>query len=36
MVWRGESELSGMKIHRVYDRGVATPPPADPAGGPVR
>ena len=36
MVWRGETELAGMKIRRIYDRGVATPGPADPAHGPIR
>jgi hypothetical protein len=36
MKWSGDSELSGMKIRRIYDRGVATPAPADPTSGPVR
>jgi hypothetical protein len=36
MNWSGDSELAGIKVRRLYDRGVATPPPADPARGPVR
>jgi hypothetical protein len=36
MVWRGDTELAGMKIRRVYDRGVASSGPADPAHGPIR
>ncbi len=36
MAWSGDNELAGMKIKRVFDRVIATPPPADPAAGPVR
>ena len=36
MNWSGDSDLAGMKIRRLYDRGVATPPPADPTRGPVK
>jgi hypothetical protein len=36
MKWSGQSELRGMKIHRVFDRSTAAPPPADPAAGPNR
>jgi hypothetical protein len=36
MKWSGDTELAGMKIRRIYDRGVATPAPADPARGPIR
>ena len=36
MKWSGNGELDGMKIRRVFDRVTVTPPPADPAAGPVR
>jgi hypothetical protein len=37
MKWSGDSELRGMKIHRIFDRSTqAPPPPADPAAGPSR
>jgi hypothetical protein len=36
MKWSGESEIAGMKIHRVFDRVTVAPLPADPAAGPVR
>jgi hypothetical protein len=36
MKWSGDSEIAGMKVRRVFDRVTATPPPADPAAGPVR
>jgi hypothetical protein len=36
MKWSGESELAGMKVHRVFDRSTQAPPPADPAAGPNR
>lgn len=36
MKWSGQSELRGMKIHRVFDRATQAPPPADPAAGPSR
>ncbi len=36
MRWSGEGELDGMKVRRVFDRVTGTPPPADPAAGPVR
>jgi hypothetical protein len=36
MKWSGQSELRGMKIHRVFDRSTAAPPPPDPAAGPSR
>jgi hypothetical protein len=36
MKWSGDSELAGMKIRRVFDRVTVTPPPADPAAGPIR
>jgi hypothetical protein len=36
MRWSGEGELDGMKVRRVFDRVTVTPPPADPAAGPVR
>ncbi|HET9447656.1 MAG TPA: hypothetical protein VFO35_15420 [Steroidobacteraceae bacterium] len=36
MKWSGDGELDGMKIRRVFDRVTVTPPPADPAAGPVR
>jgi hypothetical protein len=36
MAWSGDSELSGMKVRRVFDRAAGPPPPPDPAAGPVR
>jgi hypothetical protein len=36
MRWSGEGELDGMKVRRVFDRVTVTPPPPDPAAGPVR
>ena len=36
MKWSGDGELEGMKVRRVFDRVTVTPPPADPAAGPVR
>jgi hypothetical protein len=36
MAWSGDSELSGMKVRRLFDRASAPPPPPDPAAGPVR
>jgi hypothetical protein len=36
MRWSGDTELDGMKIRRFFDRVTVTPPPADPAAGPVR
>lgn len=36
MKWSGETELDGMKMRRVFDRVTVTPPPADPAAGPVK
>ena len=36
MRWSGNGELDGMKIRRVFDRVTVTPPPPDPAAGPVR
>jgi hypothetical protein len=37
MKWSGDSELRGMKVHRVFDRSTqAPPPPPDPAAGPSR
>ena len=36
MKWSGDSEIAGMKIRRVFDRVTVTPPPADPAAGPIR
>jgi hypothetical protein len=36
MRWSGNGELDGMKIRRVFDRVTVTPPPADPAAGPIR
>jgi hypothetical protein len=36
MKWSGDSEIAGMKIHRVFDRATGPPPPADPAAGPSR
>lgn len=36
MKWSGDSEIAGMKVRRVFDRVTVTPPPADPAAGPVR
>jgi hypothetical protein len=36
MKWSGDSEIAGMKLRRVFDRVTVTPPPADPAAGPVR
>jgi hypothetical protein len=36
MKWSGNGELDGMKIRRVFDRVTVTPPPADPAAGPIR
>ena len=35
MKWSGDGELEGMKVRRVFDRVTVTPPPADPAAGPV-
>ena len=36
MKWSGNGELEGMKVRRVFDRVTVTPPPADPAAGPVK
>lgn len=36
MAWGGDSELSGMKLRRVFDRVTDEPPPPDPGSGPVR
>jgi hypothetical protein len=36
MKWSGDSGLDGMKIRRVFDRMTVTPPPPDPAAGPVK
>ena len=36
MKWSGDGELEGMKVRRVFDRVTVTPPPPDPAAGPVR
>jgi hypothetical protein len=37
MKWSGDSDIAGMKIHRIFDRSTqAPPPPADPAAGPSR
>jgi hypothetical protein len=36
MVWRGETELSGMKIRRVYDRDTRPAPIGTPNVGPMR
>jgi hypothetical protein len=36
MVWRGETELSGMKIRRVYDRDTRPAPIGNPNVGPMR
>jgi hypothetical protein len=36
MKWSGDSEIAGMKLRRVFDRVTVTPPPADPAAGPIR
>jgi hypothetical protein len=36
MKWSGDSELAGMKVHRVFDRATAPPSPADPAAGPSK
>jgi hypothetical protein len=36
MKWSGDSELRGMKIHRVFDRSTQAPPPPDPAAGPSK
>lgn len=35
MAWGGDTELSGIKINRIYDRGIAPVGAADPASGPV-
>ncbi|MET0660172.1 MAG: hypothetical protein ABW110_18675 [Steroidobacteraceae bacterium] len=34
--WSGDTELSGVKLRRVFDRAVQEGPPPDPAAGPVR
>ena len=34
MAWSGDTELSGMKIRRFYDRRTAPPPAPDPDSGP--
>lgn len=36
LVWGGDSPLSGIKVHRIYDRMDKPPPPPDPDRGPVR
>ncbi len=36
MKWSGDGELDGMKIRRLFDRVTVTPPPADPAAGPIK
>lgn len=36
MRWRGETELSGISVRRIFDRGTAENPARDPSVGPVR
>ena len=36
MKWSGDSQIAGMKIHRVFDRVTTTAPPPDPKAGPNR
>jgi len=36
IAWGGDSPLAGIKVHRIYDRGVRDTTKADPAEGPVR
>jgi hypothetical protein len=36
MRWSGNGELDGIRARRIFDRVTVTPPPADPAAGPVR
>lgn len=36
MAWSGDTELSGIKVRRVYDRATGEAPPPDPASGPTR
>ncbi|HMN44008.1 MAG TPA: hypothetical protein PKE27_05520 [Povalibacter sp.] len=34
--WGGDTLLSGIKVHRIYDRMTSAPPAPDPEAGPVR
>lgn len=36
MAWRGDTELAGMKVRRIFDRGIVKEPVRDPSVGPVR
>jgi len=36
VAWYGEGSLSGIKVHRIFDRATGTAPPPDPARGPTR
>lgn len=36
MSWRGETELAGIKVRRIFDRRKGALPPRDPSVGPVR
>jgi hypothetical protein len=36
IAWAGDTLLTGIKVHRIFDRAVGTAPPPDPTRGPVR
>jgi hypothetical protein len=36
MAWSGDTELSGIKVRRVFERMTGEPPPPDPTSGPIR
>lgn len=36
LAWGGDTILSGIKVHRIYDRMSAPPPAPDPQSGPIR
>ena len=36
MAWRGDTELAGMEVRRIYDRNSAPPPVRNPDLGPIR
>jgi hypothetical protein len=36
IAWYGDGPLSGIKVHRIFDRATGTAPPPDPTRGPTR
>lgn len=36
IAWYGDSMLSGIKVHRIFDRAAGTAPPPDPTRGPIK